>query len=802
MKRGLRKFKGDGEKNAGHRLPQRRLNDSSQVLHVPPQNLPGFCGADEAGPNSQSLSCELFVKFLNNANSGGAERHHSNSPKSQVLLEESFTSKIADGGEKQVMVELFSSAETSVKELGRNFHKDEGMKPCSPLFLPAFGPGFASLPANKKKPHCRQGALVWVSELSSSFNSREETRTPLRESKMGCIPDKESGNTEGEEVFLRAASQQRSWEKQASGVPAFHLTPLVEDAEREKKFFDAFSELSGDGERLALLHFLWNKYFQPLERRRSYTADNWDELRKIGQTASSYGFEFDRERLCVYITILWRKYRCFPCSFLLRAVYIILFWGAMYFCSPSAFSHGGLYFDTITTIIFAGVLGSFISRLIFVPSLVCIIAAGILYGNIPRRAYLTSGISMGMISFVNVFGMAVGVIRAGLSMNAQTLKKHLFPYLLFGMLPLLSEALVHGFLCKMVFNYPNFNWAMLQGFIVSSAAPGVMAPALMELQNKGYGTKDGPGMLLLTSIVVEASLCMLVIQLIVALEFNTVNTRFAILAFPSQIIIGVTGGVLFGILVFYAVFYVLFMEGERITLENGIFKCMTMRHAAHVHHRCVVLLLLINLAIISVCRYVSCVGGGIFMSLVLNVTFNTMCMQRGIRDHMEVRSEVLQSFAKLWDYVAMPAMFALAGAGINVHDIFDRRYIVQSVAIIIAGMGARFIFATLTPFLTRMGFSWKELLFCGIGFLGKGSVQGTMGTVALIYANEKLGEAKSPEEIAVAQKELEYASLVRNAAVLSTMIACPICSIFLYHFGEKLLKRDAEDLDIITTNRN
>ncbi|EKF29825.1 hypothetical protein MOQ_006374 [Trypanosoma cruzi marinkellei] len=801
MNRDFRKSKGDGKKKDGRRPSQRGFRDSSKALSISPPNLPGFCDADQTDPNSQKLSCELFTKVSNDANSGGAERHHPNPLKSRLLSEESFTSKIADGEERNCMGELFSSAVTSVKEFGRNFHNnDEEPKLHSPLFLPLAEFSLVPVSANKRTHSSRRSAFVCVSELSSSFDSREAPCKSLRESKVDCMPDKESGTVEGEEV-LKTESQQQSWEKKISGVSSFYLTPFVEDAEREKKFLDAFNELSGDSARLTLLHFLWNKYFQPLERRRSYTAGNWDELRKLGPSENCCGFEVDRERLCLYISILRRKYRCFPCSFLLRAIYIILFWGVMYLFSPSAFSHGGLYFDTITTILFAGILGSFISRLIFVPSLVCITAAGILYGNIPRTAYLTSGISIEMCSFVNTFGMAVGVVRAGLSMNAQTFKKQFFPYILFGMLPLLSEALVNGFMSKMAFNYPNFNWAMLQGFIVSSAAPGVLAPALMELQNKGYGTKDGPGMLLLTSVLIEASISMLVIQLLVALEFSTVSTRFAIIAFPLQIIIGLIGGAVFGILVFYAVFYVLFMESERITLENGTSKLITMRHAEHVHNRCVLLLLLINLAIICASRYVSCVGGGIVMSLVLDVTFNVMCTQSGIHDHMELRSEVLQSFAKLWDYVAMPAMFAFAGAGINVHEIFDRRYIVQSIGIIMAGLAVRFIFAALTPFLTRMGFSWRELLFCGIGFLGKGSVQGAMGTVALIYATEMLREAKSPEEIAVAQKQLEYASLVRNAAVISTIIACPICSIFLHNFGERLLKRDAEELDIVMMNR-
>ncbi|RNF20138.1 mitochondrial sodium/hydrogen exchanger NHA2 [Trypanosoma conorhini] len=706
------------------------------------------------------------------------------------------------GDDCERMVEVLSLGKSGGEERPRTMYSDP-YDSCTQQCLARS----SSAPPASSDTHLEAGAsrsgrgniLAFPPRRRKSFSVLGELTASLDETRKHCASDEaEALRGDG---FLETMVSLPSSEKRSSKCPCQVPNSATDDDERGKIILEAFNELSSDNRRRELLHVFCNMYFRPFERSRSHTADTWDAFKRIGCSDACCGFEFDRERLSVYVTIARRKYRFFPLSFLLRAIYITLFWALMYTLSPTPFSPGGLYFDTITTILFAGLVGCLISRFIPVPSLVSIIAAGLLYGNVPRAAYLTSGITMPMRNFVNTLGVAVGVIRAGLSMNVDALRKHLFAYLLFGMLPLLAEALLHGVLCKLAYNYPDYLWALLQGFLVSAAAPGVVAPVLIELQEKGYGTRDGPGMLILTSVSIEASLCVFIIQLLVSLEFKTSSTFFAILLVPLQIVAGALGGILLGGLVFFAAFHVLCMEAERIPLGNGRTQRMTQRHATHVRHLSVLLILLLALAAVSVARVLSCVGGGIFMALVMVVSFNVFCLRGGSSYHVELRGELVQAFTTIWDYVAMPAMFALSGADVALYDIVDRRYFGYTVGIILAGLVVRFILALLTPLMARMGFSWKELLFCGIGFLGKGSLQGPLGAVALAYAYAQLESAKSPKEMAVAQQRVEYARLVRNAAVLSTLIACPICSIFLWNFAAKLLKRDAEDAEMSLPNR-
>ncbi|RNF08757.1 mitochondrial sodium/hydrogen exchanger NHA2 [Trypanosoma rangeli] len=603
--------------------------------------------------------------------------------------------------------------------------------------------------------------------------------------------------TETKRALAEAGATREGLVKKTGGHPlledqlgAFSNVPTedTKDAEFNKIATEAFNGLSSDNRRFELLQLFWNMYFQPFERNRSYTGDTWDEFKRIGHSDTCCGFEFDRERFSMHVTVMRRKYRFFPFSFLLRAIFLVLFWTIMYSYTAKPFLPGGLYFDTIATVLFSGLVGCFIARFLPVPSLVFIIAAGFLYGNIPRTAYLTSGITMPMRNFINTLSVAVGVIRSGLSINLNSLRKRLIPYLAFGVLPLFSEALVHGFLCKVAYNYPNYIWAMMQGFLVSAVAPSVAGPFLIDLQEKGCNIQDGPGMLMLTSVSIEAPLCVFIVQLIISLEFKTTSTLFAILLVPLQLVVAVIGGVLLGGMMFFFFCYVLSMEAEKIPLGNGCYKRMTLRHATHVRYVALLFFLLLGMAIVSVSRILSCTGGGIFMLLVMTCTFNILCLRGGNREYGALRGELVQSFATVWDYAVMPALFAFTGADVELYEVFDPKYLGPTIGIIFAGIMARFVFSVLTPIITRMGFSWRELILCGFGYLGKGSLQGPLSTVALTCAYAHLDAAKSLEEIAEAKEQVAYSRLIRNAAVLSTLIASSICSIFLWNFAERLLK--------------
>lgn len=571
---------------------------------------------------------------------------------------------------------------------------------------------------------------------------------------------------------------------------SFHAQPIMmDDVHRERTIVDCFNSLSSERRRVELLEAFYVAHMLPYESQASFTGDNWDDVLSHEKSTKCFEFAFDKTRYCFYLTIFRRVYRVFIFSFLLRCFCVFLFWVIM-FClvKPNYFYPGGMFFDTLSTILFAGIAGTIAARVLTIPTLIGVIWAGILWNNVPHTGRLTAGITLEMRQFISYFGLSIGLIRVGLSLNVIRFKQKLKHYIVFSILPMAAEAMVHGVCSKAIYRFPNYRWAFAEGFLLSSIAPSVVVPIIIAYQRRGYGVRDGPPMMMLCSIAVDTSICIWAIQFLLALEFQTMSTALLIVLAPVQVIVGLVGGVLLGMAVFAVTFFVLFMEGERLPgVRAG--RQMTLRHSVHVRYLSIGFMVLVAFTCMAVGRRFSCVGGAAVGAVTVAGTFNFLCVCGGTRDHLRVKADMAQTLTTVWDYIAMPSLFGLSGAAVNIHELFARDFIGQAFGLVFIGMGVRSLFAMLSPLITRLGLSWQEIVFCGIGWIGKGSVQGAMGGTAQLYAEQELARATTPAEIAVARERVALGIKMKNTAILGILVACPLCSIFLTRFTPNLLKK-------------
>ncbi|EAN79065.1 hypothetical protein, conserved [Trypanosoma brucei brucei TREU927] len=553
--------------------------------------------------------------------------------------------------------------------------------------------------------------------------------------------------------------------------------------------------LSSDGDKADIAFVLYSQYLKDYERKPSFTADTWDEIKYVGDSGRRFGVLYDEERGAVQLILFGKCYRIFILSFLLRFICLILFWAVMYMlASRSKFSPGGLYFDTLCTILFAGVVGSIISRVTRVPSVACAVLAAALYNNIPPTGSLTAGTSLDMRGVISLFGLTVGMIRGGLALNLRALKANFFRYLCFSVVPMVAEAFAHGFLAKILFRYPTTTWALLHGFIVTANAPGIIIPALIELQRKGYGTRGGPGVMILISVSVEATFCVWTIQLLLAIQFNTMGLLLAGLLGPIQIIVGLVVGVGLGYAFYFVVFDILYKEGQRVPLRESTILYATQRHLSHVRLTSCFIVMLVSMVCTSVGRMVSCIGGAAVIIVTMLALFSHWCDVASKMEHLTAKGDVLVFFRVLWDYVAMPALFAMAGASVNFSEVFSGDFFAPGIACVLAGLVVRCLSSMITPLLLRMPFTWRELVFCGIGSLGKGPMQAAFGAVPLMFLQTmgaNSGNSTGTADDFSADDDIKHAQTLKNSAVLSMLVACPLCSILLGVLAQKLLRRDA-----------
>lgn len=570
----------------------------------------------------------------------------------------------------------------------------------------------------------------------------------------------------------------------------FHAQPiLMDDVQRERIIVDCFNSLSSETRRLELLEAFYVAHMQPYEGRDSFTGDNWDDITRRGRVKRCFAVRFDRSRYCFYVTILRHEHRVFLFSFLLRCFCVFLFWVLMYCMLPSeGFSPGGLWFDVLSTVLFAGVVGALGARLAGLPALIGVIWAGILWNNVPYTGRLTRGITPDARQFFSSFGLTIGIIRAGLSLNVIRFRQKFKHYIAFSVMPMMAEAVVHGVCAKAIYGFPNYRWAFIEGFLVSSVAPSVVVPIIIAYQRKGYGVRDGPPMMMLCSIAVDTALCVWAIQFLLALEFETVPQTLLIVLAPVQVLVGLVGGAVMGLLVFTVTFYVLFMEAERLPGIRGG-QLMTLRHTVHVRYLSIGFMVLACFTCLAVGKRFSCMGGSAVGVVTIAGTFNYLCVRGGTKDHLRVKADMAQTLATVWDYIAMPSLFALSGASVDVHELFARDTIGLAFGLVFIGIAARSLMAMAVPLITGLGLSWSEVLFCGIGWIGKGSVQGSMGAAAQLYAMRELAVATTVAARARAEERVAFGIKVKNTAMLSVLVACPLCSVFLTRFTSKLLKK-------------
>ncbi|EPY26901.1 hypothetical protein AGDE_11035 [Angomonas deanei] len=568
----------------------------------------------------------------------------------------------------------------------------------------------------------------------------------------------------------------------------FFQTPIpASDVALEENVIDSFNALSSETRRLEMLEAFYVAHVSPFENNASFTGDNWNSLVDGDAVDKWFDIAFDDTRYCFYVTVFKRRFRVFLFSYLLRGFVIFIMWVIMFnMLLGKYFSPGGLYFDTFSTIIFAGLVGTLGAYVVRVPTIVGVIWAGILYNNVPYVGRLTGGINSDMRQFIGMLGLSIGIVRAGLSLNVIRFKQKFKHFICFSCIPASVEMVVHGVCARYIFHYDSWKICFAEGFLVASIAPSVIVPIIISYQRKGYGVRDGPPMMILCSIAIDTALCIWGIQFLLALEFKRMNTALLIVLAPVQILVGIIGGIILGFVVFVVTFFILFMEGERLPAVRNDRK-LTIRHSVHIRYISILFMVLIAFCEISIGFRFNCIGGSAIAVVFTAGSFNYFCVRGGTRDHLQVKAEMAQSLTTLWDYIAMPALFGLSGANVNVHQLFDRSFIGQAFALVFIGMGVRSLAAMGTPLMTRLGLNWRELIFCGVGWIGKGSVQGALGSTCYNYAVEARAKATTPEEYAWATQRMADGIKMKNVAILGILVACPICSIFLSRFTGKLL---------------
>ena len=399
---------------------------------------------------------------------------------------------------------------------------------------------------------------------------------------------------------------------------------------------------------------------------------------------------------------------------------------------------------SLALIFLAGLAFAALCQAIKIPRIIGMLLTGILLGpyvlNLFNESILNESDDLRQMALVIV------LIKAGLSLNLDDLKRVGRPALLMSFLPALLEIAAFIIFAPYILGITRIE-AAIMGAVLGAVSPAVVIPRMVDLMERGYGTdKSIPQMIVAGSSLDDVFVIVLFSAFTGIAQGNGINIMDFV-GIPVSIVLGILLGCIAGFLL----------------------SCFFETNFAHGH-------------LIRGSMKVVIVLGLAFLMLAIEDWFNDIVSISGLlavmsmalviatRSVPEVTTRLQDKYGKLW-IAAEVILFVLVGADVDIRYTLDSG--IGAVLMILIGLAFRSLGVYLCLIGTNLNF--KECLYCIIAYLPKATVQAAIGSVPL-----SLG--------------LPCGKIVLSVAVLSILITAPLGAIGMDLSYKRLL---AEKNDIL-----
>lgn len=386
-------------------------------------------------------------------------------------------------------------------------------------------------------------------------------------------------------------------------------------------------------------------------------------------------------------------------------------------------------------ILFALLFGRFFDKL-KLPALLGMLFIGILLG--PYGFDLISQDILNISSDLRMIALIVILLRAGLGIEKETLKKVGVPAIRLSFIPGLMEGTAVIFAAIYFLNF-EFIEAGILAFIIAAVSPAVVVPQMLDLITRKKGAKKGIPTLILTGASVDDVVAITIFSAFLSIYGGQqINILRQILNVPLAIFLGIilgTGIALFLIYIFKK-YHIRDTKKALLLLSFGIL----MNSLEHLLEGIIPIATLLGIMVIG------------FV----------------IQERYTVLGKRLSSkFNKIWVFAEL-MLFVLIGAEVNIHLALESGLI--GLVIIAVGLTARSLGVLIS--LSGTHLNLKERLFCVLAYTPKATVQAAIGAIPLA-AGVASGE------------------LILALAVLSIVVTAPLGAIAIKKAGNSWLSNDS-----------
>jgi NhaP-type Na+/H+ or K+/H+ antiporter len=369
-----------------------------------------------------------------------------------------------------------------------------------------------------------------------------------------------------------------------------------------------------------------------------------------------------------------------------------------------------------------------------IPSLIAFIFTGIVLGPYVLNLIVPEILEVSLD--LREIALIVILLRAGLSLDLEDLKKVGRPAILLSFVPATFEIVLIGFVSPMLFNISLLEGFML-GAIVAAVSPAVVVPRMINFIEKKLGTNKQIPQMILAGSSIDDIFCIVVFTILIGV-YETSSFSFTnILLFPLTIVASIALGIVIGLFMVW------------------LFKKIHVRDTIKV------------LSIFGISFLVIVFED--FIKAYFNISGLLSVIAIGatiLKTYPILASRLTIKFSKIW-VAAEIMLFVLVGAAVDI-TIFKQVGLL-GIALIILGILIRMVAVFLSVTNTKLNL--KEKIFTCISYIPKATVQAAIGGIPLALG-------------------VPSGNLILTISVLSIFITAPIAAILMDNINRKFLKQE------------
>ena len=396
---------------------------------------------------------------------------------------------------------------------------------------------------------------------------------------------------------------------------------------------------------------------------------------------------------------------------------------------------------SLALIFLVGLAAASICRKIHLPRIIGMLVTGILLG--PFVLDLLDGSILGISAELRQMALVIILIKAGLSLDLDDLKKIGRPALLMAFLPALFEIFAFVLFAPAIMGINRVE-AAIMGAVLGAVSPAVVVPRMVSLMEDGWGTNKGIPQLILAGASLDDVFVIVLFTTFLGMAQGNGIHFMDFVGIPISILLGLLLGGVVGLFL------------------TWLFEQHYAHHDLIRNSTKVIIILGISFLLLAAEDWLE---GIVPVSGLLAIM--SMSMVIAMRSVPSVGQRLREKYGKLW-LAAELLLFVLVGAAVDIRYTLEAG--LSAVLMIALGLLCRSVGVLLCLIGTNL--SYKERLYCVIAYLPKATVQAAIGSVPL-----SLG--------------LPCGRLVLSTAVLSILITAPLGAIGMDMSFSRLLQKES-----------